>query len=437
MKNIKIFATLLLALPLVLFTSCLKDDNEVFSEKSAIRLQRTIEEDRAVLMSSPYGWALDYYVGEEQAYGGYAYTIKFDSLTCTAASELHEDTVTSYYKLSNDAGPTLNFDTYNSVLHDLATPTASNYEAYQADYEFVILSATSEKVELLGKRVGSKMTLHRLNEPMGDYLKKVAAVNNSILVATGTGELEGEKVSMTFDLNNRAMTVYTPNDTLETAFVITDKGIRLYEGFTLAGKTCRDFSYEASTKVFTCLNEGATQLTIQGALPETYREYADYEGDYYYTYRNRSTGVLQSLDVKLTPAGDGSTYYMTGLFLDASIKVTLEYSKSQGNLYMPTQAIGMNGSNYVYLNAASFKVGGSLYPGATIIGMQTLFNKDKEKPVYTWEANENDYLAADSWCLWQMDADGNSAGQYTDKGGAFSFADGEVLLIYVQQLIKK
>lgn len=435
MKDIKIIATLLLALPLVLFTSCLKDDDEAFSEKSSIRLQRTIDEDRAILMSAPYGWALDYYVGEEQAYGGYAYTIKFDSLTCTASSELLSETATSYYKLSNDAGPTLNFDTYNEVLHNLATPSASNYEAYQADFEFIILSATSDKVELKGKRIGSKMTLHRLQEPMADYLQKVSAMSENLLVATGKGELGGETVSLAFDLNNRAVDVATPTDTLTSAFVVTDKGIRLYQDFTLAGKTISEFSYDASSKVFTCLDEGATSLTIQGALPDTYREYADYEGEYYYTYLNRRTYEPEQLDVTLTPAGDGSTYYMTGLFRDGSIKVSLEYDKAQGNLFMPTQIVGINGSYNVWLNAASFKVGGSLYPAVSFIGMETLFNKDKDNPAYTWYASENEYLAADSWCLWQTDDDGNSVGQYQDD--AFAFADGNVLLLYVQQLIKK
>ena len=123
----KIFklSLLLLALPL-LMTSCLKDDDEVFSESASQRLQKALDEARTVLRSSEKGWVMDYYVGDDSSYGGYAFTVKFDSLTVTASSELTKGAATSYYKLTTDNGPVLTFDTYNDVLHALATPRAGN-----------------------------------------------------------------------------------------------------------------------------------------------------------------------------------------------------------------------------------------------------------------------------------------------------------------------
>ena len=77
MNKIFKLSLLLLALPL-LMTSCLKEDNEVFGESSSKRLQKALEEARTVLRSSEKGWVMDYYVGDDSSYGGYAFTVKFD-----------------------------------------------------------------------------------------------------------------------------------------------------------------------------------------------------------------------------------------------------------------------------------------------------------------------------------------------------------------------
>ena len=99
MKN-NIFKLLLLLLPLLVFQSCMKDQEDLFDEPSSLRMQKTLDNTRKVLEGSEKGWLIDYYVGDNQQYGGYAFTVKFDSLSCTASSELSADTATSYYKLT-------------------------------------------------------------------------------------------------------------------------------------------------------------------------------------------------------------------------------------------------------------------------------------------------------------------------------------------------
>ena len=63
----KAFIYLLMALPLVLTTSCLKDQEDTFALPSAQRMQAYLEETKAVLMSSPNGWAMKYYPDREQS----------------------------------------------------------------------------------------------------------------------------------------------------------------------------------------------------------------------------------------------------------------------------------------------------------------------------------------------------------------------------------
>ena len=78
---------LLLVVSAVAFTSCLKDDDEVFGDSSSARLQAAMKQAKAVLRGAENGWVMDYYIGEESSSGGYAFIVKFDSLTCTAMSE--------------------------------------------------------------------------------------------------------------------------------------------------------------------------------------------------------------------------------------------------------------------------------------------------------------------------------------------------------------
>ena len=150
----------------------------MFGESSSKRLQKALEEARTVLRSSEKGWVMDYYVGDDSSNGGYAFTVKFDSLTVTASSELTKGASTSYYKLTTDNGPVLTFDTYNDVFHALATPSAGNYEGNHADYEFQIVSATPELVVMRGRRTNNYVYLRPLTTTPEEYLAKVADTEN-------------------------------------------------------------------------------------------------------------------------------------------------------------------------------------------------------------------------------------------------------------------
>lgn len=434
-KIIKI-SLLLLSLPLLL-TSCLKDDNDVFSEASSKRLQQALEETRSILRSSENGWVMDYYVGTNQVYGGYAFIVKFDSLTVTASSEVTDGSDTSYYKLTTDNGPVLSFDTYNDVLHALATPSASNYEAYHADYEFQIVSATADKVVLRGRRTGNLMQMHPLTTTPEEYLKKVAETEQNFIVASLSADVDGNNVSADIDLDNRQISFYSSTDSTfshDCAFAYTDNGIRLYSEVDAYGKTLSDLSYDPETMKFTANDKGSEQLAIQGSLPSDYMYYDQIAGDYIFTFQTQNQDESFSdvnVDVTLEPNEDGTAFLMKGLIND--LDITLDYDKSKGTLNMNTQKIGDVSGNELWLNAAYFKKGGTLYPGYSACGMVTSWNKDMQTPVLTWKTNDFEDMPTDSYCLWLM-KNGESQGQYRDS--QYSFA-GYSLMLYVKSLTKK
>ena len=436
MNKIKNFSLLLFALPLLL-TSCLKDNDEVFDESASERLQAALAETRSVLRGAENGWVMDYYVGTDQVYGGYTFIVKFDSLTCTACSELTPQAETSFYKLTTDNGPVLTFDTYNTVLHELATPSAGNYEGFHADYEFQVVSATPELVLLRGRRTGSVMQMRPLKTTSGEYLQKVEQMQKDMLVASMTTDLDGNNVTADLDLDGRQVSFYSTTDTTlvhDCAFTFTDEGIRLYSAVDAFGKTLFDFSYNVETKQFTSLDKQNPGLVLQGRLPKDYVYYEQVPGDYVFSFlvSNGASYQKVSVDVTIEEDTEGSGFILKGLGQGFDIK--LGYDKSKGTLSLNTQIVANISGGYLWMNAADFGGGGSLYPGYPVCGMITEWNQDLERPVLTWVTNGFEDMPTDSFCLWMTDTEGSSLGQYRDS--EYTFA-GYSLMLFLQDITKK
>lgn len=441
MKLRNIFSIVaMMVLPSLTLTSCLSDEEDLFSQDSSNRLNEYLNETKAVLRSAPNGWVMDYYVGDDQIYGGYSYIVKFDSLTCTAMSEVTDTLVsTSYYKMSTDDGPVLTFDTYNEVLHQLATPgsTTGSYEGMHADFEFIVMSATPEEVVLKGKKTGSIMTMRPLQVPAKEYLDSVNNVVENLIVSTAEGQLGNTDVTATIDLNDRSLELAAAGDTLNTAFVYTDKGIRLYHGFDVDGKTISQFDYDSQTNQLRCTDNG-TSLVLNGKLPEDYQYYENFAGDYSLSFmvedQQSGKSTLDSIPVTLTPA-DNKTYKMSGL--SAAYDVVLTYNKSKGALMLNTQKVADVDGKQLWINATA---GGSLYPGSTSTGVMTQWNMDSEHPAYTLVSNgatvNDGPFDADGFCLWLFD-DNGSVGQFTDRSSSYAFTGGRLFIGNFVSLKKK
>ena len=433
MKN-NILKLLLLLLPLFVFQSCMKDQDDVFDEPSSLRMQKALDNTRKVLRESEKGWLIDYYVGDNQKYGGYAFTVKFDSLTCTASSELSADTATSYYKLTTDDGPVLTFDTYNTVLHALATPSADNYEGFHADYEFIILSADANEVVLKGKKTGSIMKMHPLTETSSAYLSRVDSLVGNFVINGASGTVDKTSLDMLVSIDNRQIEYSSSNDSTIsgfTAFTITDKGVRLYEPITVGGKKLQNFTFDANKTTLTCTD--ASDVTLQGTLPVGYFKYSDYAGDYSFKYSPVSgEKTALTMDVKLTPSGDGTTYKLDGL--NPNFSPILKYNKSKGILEMNSQVIGEYQGYKIWLCA--WQVGGSLTwdPAA---GMVLKYNQSASlsgKLAFKWTSNGYSGISANSFIMWLIDSNGKNAGAFVNPAWAVNNSN---RFYYLDSLIKK
>ena len=110
----------LLAFGTVCF-SCVQDVDDVYDKPVAQRVEEAVQEYHDLLVSSEHGWLMEYYPHSSQIYGGFNYIMKFkegDKVTIsTDAFGKPEETEESLFSIKKDIGPTLNFDTYNSLFH--------------------------------------------------------------------------------------------------------------------------------------------------------------------------------------------------------------------------------------------------------------------------------------------------------------------------------
>ncbi|MBR1505690.1 MAG: DUF4302 domain-containing protein [Prevotella sp.] len=277
MKKNKIFIFLLMALPALMLTSCLKDQEDIFDKASSLRMDDYMAQVRETLASAPYGWAFDYYPETEQLYGGYTYALVFDTKQVTVYAEdwINEDTgvngpETSYYSLRNDMGPVLSFDTYNTLMHYFATPSSGAYQGLQGDFEFVVDSVGTDVIKLHGKKVHGKselpqntMYLRKLTQPAATYMAKVNEQANRFFLDNAQGA-----VNTVFDIDYRQATFNINGEEVTRAYTFTDRGIRLYSPVNVNGTYVADFNYDDNTMKLTSTE--APNLSLQGDVVDDY-----------------------------------------------------------------------------------------------------------------------------------------------------------------------
>ncbi|MBQ7530451.1 MAG: DUF4302 domain-containing protein [Paludibacteraceae bacterium] len=148
--------------------ACNRDEESLFDRSAAERAQDALNNANTVLVSPANGWEMLYFANTDSR--GYNLIVKFDSngrVSATAKNALTTNnqlkTDVSTWDVKLDYGPILTFDTYNEVLHAWADPQTDG-NGYLGDYEFLILSATSERVVLKGK----KHSAYTILRPMPD-----------------------------------------------------------------------------------------------------------------------------------------------------------------------------------------------------------------------------------------------------------------------------
>lgn len=237
------FIILLLALSALLFQSCLKDQEDIFDKPSSLRMQEVLDKTKAALTGNENGWSLDYFPDRNLSYGGIAYAIQFKGSTATVFSQESDKSESSLYKLTNDDGPVLSFDSYNSLMHAYATPSISEYEAKDGDFEFIIMDVQDDIITLKGKRSGNIMHMHRLSKPAKDYIDDVKSMEEKMYSNKYAIMIDGDSIIASRTKHVFMFTDPKTGKSMDIPFVTNTTGFEFYEPVSIRDKTVSGFTY--------------------------------------------------------------------------------------------------------------------------------------------------------------------------------------------------
>ena len=283
MKINKLLAYLLLLLPVLMLQSCLKDQEDVFPDSSSARMQKYLDKAREVLASSEKGWVMDVYPDKTQKYGGFAFTMKFDTEKVTVGSELAKnpsDVITSLYKTTSDNGPVLTFDSYNELMHFLATPSSDHTTAFGGDFEFVIDSIASDLVVVHGKRNQNVMYFRKLTDKsMTEYLTGVKKIKSTFKMTEGKGKVGDKKVVIKFSGHRLNLSVGGEVVASKVAYTLTDKGIRFYKPLDINGVKVTEMTFDAEANTLTAKEDA--NIVLHGFISKLFKNDDAFEKELY------------------------------------------------------------------------------------------------------------------------------------------------------------
>lgn len=437
----------ILAASSMMLSSCLKDQEDVFDVDANNRLEQRLADCKNTLISSENGWVFDYFPDRNISYGGYVYGLKFTENDVTVTCELAPgETETSLYKMTNDNGPVLSFDSYNTLMHFFATPSGvsgpGGYEAYDGDFEFIIMDVKPDLITLRGNRTGNTMYLRRLDSDPVQYVSQAANVGENIFQTEFNGTCGSDVTFATNDLGTRYMEFQwqeeEKQDNGETMmvakasgayYVPTPTGIRFMEPVQVSanGGEVTELEFNTTTFTFTGTDSNGNAISMTGVVDPSYSFYNEFIGDFTFYYRDGARSA--SITIEADAAGTG--YIIKGL--SKQFDIIGSYNKSTGALAINVQPVGVVGGDTYMLAVWDLANGGSL-TWSTDAG--AMFVKDPDNPGdFLFKDNSSAYdptFNTDSFIIWRTSSSGN--GQATSP---WFFITGNAQLPYISKITKK
>ncbi len=350
MKKIYNICFLLTLLSLV---SCTPEEENLFDQSAAERIDAAIKEELSILRGAKNGWVMEYYPFATQMYGGYTMLVAFnEDGTADVSCDLfeHDKVASGEYELKQSTGTMLTFNTYNEIFHFFSEP--SNFlgigetgEGMEGDYEFLVLDCTPEQVVLKGKKTGNKMTMTPIpeNETWEQYLGKIKAVAKNAYPALYDVEI-GEEAQYTVTQQHHVFILENQDGSRKSLpFAYTVDGIKFYQPVTIGNQNVQSLSWDNTEMAYKYEN-----IAIKAQpLPAGYRKYEDFLGNYSFIYDN--FGAEQN--VTLREELFNSSFIMEGFPMDIRIifkadlgVISLESQQLEGSIYLCPWALNQGGS---------------------------------------------------------------------------------------------
>lgn len=249
------------ALAIFTLQSCLHDDDEVFAEKAAVRINQSVEEVKQNLKSSEKGWLMQYYTGAEYSGAGMNMLMRFDDQYAYVSSDKEDDPTLvqhSTWAVNKDQGPVISFDTYLPILHSMSDPSSSVVDGEEADYEFIVQRMTEDSIFVKGKKWGNKMVMTRVKQSWPELITAWHEVRDAIAGISKTFETaDGTEIKI--DMNYSRC--YVGDDANGVPFVVTTSGIHLQSPLSVDGVQFQDVIYTPGVPTGTMSIKGIGDLT--------------------------------------------------------------------------------------------------------------------------------------------------------------------------------
>lgn len=303
MNKILSFATILGAA--LTFVACSpNEEDDIFDQSAAERLNAASELYSSRLTAQPNGWVMQLYptLKDEYPYGnGYIvlmrfandHTVKVGMNNVFTNNTYAEDS--SHWDVITDDGPVLSFDTYNKVFHlfsdpyDLPftgskdVPNNEQGKGAEGDYEYIIVDAPEDASYMMLK--GKKRATYNLLTPMEEgvdyksYLQDVTSFQSKMFPAGYSIPdylVVGDSVYNFTDAGQGLPNIYPVGTDAVinqdfNPFLITKLGndyyLRFRDSKTYGDKTVQRFKYDASQDKF--ISVADEQCYIEGNHPDS------------------------------------------------------------------------------------------------------------------------------------------------------------------------
>lgn len=258
MKKVIIFS----AFCSLFLASCDTSNDSAFDATAEERIKTIWRETEEILCAAPNGWSVEYFYDYSCSNGGLQMFMKFNDGSVDITSELVDTgfVASSLYSYAHDVSATINFDTYNSVLHYFNEPSSNNVYGYGGDFEFTIMEYSEQKVVLRGKR----NYIYYVLTPLAENLSWTEIMTNYKSLVTEMERMrsytfnvdgsfyEAERVySGSTELRRFTCTLEPATDdtdavTIDMPFVYTFTGLKFYTPYTFGEVSVQEFDWTGS-----------------------------------------------------------------------------------------------------------------------------------------------------------------------------------------------